>query len=106
MVDYPQKIFTIHFPNKKVYVENTCQNFTDKMKEIKDNRDHQLYILLKTYPNPEIRFGMFTTLGNCFKDKLEVAKEYSKDNYEVLNYNLLPPTRFNLFQSLNKWMFP
>ena len=104
MFDYPQKVFTIHFPNKKVYIENTCQSFSDKMKEIKDNQDHELYILLKTYPNPEIRFEMFTTLGNCFKNKQEVAKEYSKDNYEILNFNLLPRPRFNLFQSLYKWM--
>ena len=104
MVDYPQKIFTIHFPDKKVYVENTCKSFHEKMEEIKDNKDHLLYELLKKYPNPEFRFGVFTNMENCFKDKQEVAKEYSKDNYEILNFNLLPPPSFNLFQSLYKWM--
>ena len=104
MVDYPQKVFTIHFPDKKVYVENTCKSFSDKMEYIKNDKDHLLYELLKKYPNPEIRFGVFTNMGNCFKDKKEVAKEYSKDNYEILNFNLLPPPSFNLFQSLYKWM--
>ena len=30
--------------------------------------------------------------------------KYRKDNYEILNFNLIPPSRFNLFQSLYKWM--
>ena len=42
-----QKIFTIHFPGKKVYIENTCKSLYDKMKDIKDNKDHCLYSLLK-----------------------------------------------------------
>ena len=104
MIDYPQKIFTINFPNKKVYVENTYKSYHVKMAEIKDNKDHSLYQLLKKYPNPEIRFGVYTNMGNCFKDKQEIAKEYSKDNYEILNFNLLPQPSFNLFQSIYKWM--
>ena len=31
MVDYPQKIFSIHFPDKKVYIENTCKYLHYKM---------------------------------------------------------------------------
>ena len=30
--------------------------------------------------------------------------KYSKDNYEILNPKLFPPLRYNLFQSLYKWM--
>ena len=93
MVVNPQKIFTIHFPDKKVYIENTSKSFHDKMEYIKNDKDHLLYSLLKEYPNPEIRF-------ECFQ---EIAKEYSKDFYKILNLNLLPPPRFNLFQSLYKW---
>ena len=55
MVNYPQKIFTIHFPEKKVYIENTCKSLYDKMEEIENNKDHQLFTMLKEYPNPEIR---------------------------------------------------
>ena len=38
-----QKIFTIHFPGKKVYIENTCKSIYDKMEDIKNDKDHNLY---------------------------------------------------------------
>ena len=104
MVNYPQKIFTIHFPDKKVYIENTCKSLHDKMEYIKNDKDHLLYPLLKDYPNPKIRFECFQD-GSCYKNKQEVAMEYSKDCYKILNVNLFPPPRFNLFQSLYKWIF-
>ena len=71
------------------------------MEYIKNDKDHLLYKLLKKYPNPKIRFECFQ-YGSCYKNKKKVAMEYSKDNYEILNLNLIPPTRFNLFQSLYK----
>ena len=88
MANYPQKIFTIHFPEKKVYIENTCKSLYDKMEEIKDNKDHCLYSFLKKYPKyPEIRV-------ECYRDKLcnkkSVANKYIKDNYKILNVNVLP----------------
>lgn len=106
MVDYSQKIFTIHFPGKKVYVENTCQSFTDKMQEIKNDRDKLLEMgdLFNKYPNPEIRYGPVTNIQNTWKVKQKVAMEYQNDGYEILNFNLLPPPRLNLFQSIYKWM--
>ena len=103
MVDYPQKIFTIHFPEKKVYIENTCKSLHDKMEYIKNDKDHLLYPLLKDYPNPEIRFECFQD-GSCYKNKQEVANNYIKDSYKILNVNLLPTPRFNLFQSIYKWI--
>ena len=108
MAHYPQKIFTIHFPDKKVYIENTCKSLHDKMENIKNNKDHYLYSILKDYPNPEIRFECYQNC-DCIKkfcvcNKQEVAKEYIKDSYKILNVNLFPPSRFNLFQSLYKWM--
>ena len=96
MVDYPQKIFTIHFPDKKVYIENTCKSLHDKMEYIKNNKDHLLYSMLQKYPNPEIR--------EEGSSKKEVANKYIKDSYKILNVNLFPPCKFNLFQSLYKWM--
>ena len=51
-----------------------------------------------------IRFECFQD-GSCYKNKKEVAMEYSKDNYEILNFNLIPPPSFNLFQLLYKWIF-
>ena len=95
------KIFTIHFPGKKVYIENTCESLYDKMEEIKSNKDHTLFTMLQEYPNPEIRVEYYK---GKITDKKLVAKEYSKDNYEILNFNLLPPPKFNLFQSIYKWM--
>ena len=105
MLNYQQKIFSIHFPDKKVYIENTCKSLDDKMEYIKNDKDHYLYPLLKEYPNPEIRFECFQDLSCCYKHKKEVAMEYRKDNYEILNLNLITPPRFNLFQSLYKWIF-
>ena len=49
------------------------------MEDIKNNKDHNLYSLLKEYPNPEIRV-------ECYKDgicnKKLVALKYIKDNYK------------------------
>ena len=87
MVDYPQKIFTIHFPEKKVYIENTCKSLYDKMEDIKNDKDHFLYLLLKEYPNPEIRVECCKD-GSC--NKKSVALKYRKDNYKILNVNVLP----------------
>ena len=98
-----QKIFSIHFPEKRVYIENTCKSLHDKMEYIKNDKDHLLYPLLKDYPDPEVRFECFQN-GSCDENKKEVAKEYEKDFYEILNLNLLPKPRFNLFQSLYKWI--
>ena len=116
MTDYPQKIFSIHFPEKRVYIENTCKSLHDKMEYIKNDKDHLLYLLLKDYPDPEVRFECFQD-GSCNKKEVDkdyfkrlncnkkvVAKTYIKDYYNVLNLNLLPPIKYNLFYSLYKWM--
>ena len=57
------------------------------MEDIKDNKDHKLYSLLKEYPNPEIRV-------ECYRGQLctkkSVANKYIRDNYKILNTNVLP----------------
>ena len=98
---YPnQKIFTIHFPDNKVYIEHTFKDLNDKMNDIKNDKDHYLYSLLKEYPNPEI-------VLECYKDescdRKSVALKYRKDNYKILNVNVFPP-KYNLFQSIYKWI--
>ena len=82
MDNYFQKIFSIHFPGKKVYIENTYKSLYDKMEDIKNDKDHKLYSFLKEYPNPEIRV-------ECCNKK-SVALKYRKDNYKILNVNVLP----------------
>ena len=48
MVDFKfQKVFTIHFPEKRVYIEYTFKTLEEKMEEIKKDKDHQLYGILK-----------------------------------------------------------
>ena len=102
-MDYSkQKIFSIHFPDKKVYIENTCKSLYDKMDYIKNDKDHVLYSILKEYPNPEI-------VVECYRDgnydiKKTIVNKYIKDSYKILNVNLFPPSKYNLFQSLYKWM--
>ena len=90
------KIFTIHFPGKRVYIENTCKSLNDKMEEIKNNKDHILYSMLKECPNPEI-------IVECYKDKIcnkkLVASKYKKDNYKILNVNVLP---YNYKRNINE----
>ena len=74
------KIFTIHFPDKRVYIERTCIPIEEKINFIKDNKDHRLYSMFKDYPNPEIRF-------ECVKDEncneISVALKYL--NFKLLN---------------------
>ena len=57
------KIFTIHFPENRVYIEHTSGTLYDKMELIENDRDHILYSMLKEYPNPEIRV-------ECYRDQL------------------------------------
>ena len=82
------KIFTIHFPGKQVYIENTYKSLNDKMEDIKNNKDHNLYLLLKDYPNPDIKVESYRGQHSTIK-KL-VASKYLKDNYKILNSNVLP----------------
>ena len=100
-MDYSkQKIFTIHFPGKRVYIENTCKSLYDKIEYIKNDKDHVLYLLFQEYPNPEIRVECYRD-GTCDRKKL-VALEYEKENFKILNPQLFPSP--SLFQSLYKWM--
>ena len=57
-----QKIFTIHFPESRIYIEHTFDTLEGKIEKIKDDKDHTLYKMLRKYPNPEIRF-------ECYKDE-------------------------------------
>ena len=72
-----KKVFSIHFPEKQVYVESTVYSFDEKIKQIKDNKDHLLYEIYKNFRNPEIR-------EEC-SSKKEVANKYIKDSYKILN---------------------
>ena len=54
-MDDKKKVFSIHFPEKQVYVDRTVYTFDEKIKQIKNNKDHILYTMLQEYPNPEIR---------------------------------------------------
>ena len=91
-----KKVYSIHFPEKQVYVGSTVYTFDEKIKQIKNNKDHSLYEILQKYPNPEIREEGFS--------KKEVVEKYSKDCYKILNVNLFPPPKFSLFQTLYKWI--
>ena len=80
-------IFSIHFPEKRVYIEHTSGTLYDRMELIKNDRDHNLYSMLKEYPNPEIRVDCY---GCKFSDKKLVASKYLKNKYKLLNVNVLP----------------
>ena len=43
-MDNLQKIFTIHFPRRKVYIENTFDTLEGKIEKIKNDKDHKLYL--------------------------------------------------------------
>ena len=76
-----QKVFSIHFPGRKVYVECTFKKLHEKMEEIKKDKDHRLFYILKKYTNPEIRFEGYRYLSS----QKEVVLRYYKDWYEILN---------------------
>ena len=54
-MDDIKKVFSIHFPGKQVYVSSTFKKLEEKLEDIKKDKDHELYEILKKYPNPEIR---------------------------------------------------
>ena len=92
MNDYPQKVFSIHFPEKQVYVVSTHFEINKKMEDIKNDKDNILY----RYFNPLIIEEENT--------KEEVINNYNKESYKLLNFNYTKP-KFNIFQSLYKWIF-
>ena len=51
------------------------------MEEIKKDKDHRLFYILKRYTNPEIRFEGYRYLSS----QKEVVLRYYKDWYEILN---------------------
>ena len=77
-----QQIFTIHFPGGRVYIEHTFKTLEEKMKEIKKDKDHRLFNILKEYPNPEIRFECYR--DQSYNEKL-VASSYKENYYKILN---------------------
>ena len=77
-----QQIFTIHFPGRRVYIEHTFKTLEEKMKEIKEDKDHRLFTMLKEYQNPEIRFECYR--DQSYNEKL-VPLNYRKNYYKILN---------------------
>ena len=47
------KVYSIHFPEKQVYVGSTVYSFDEKIKIIKNDKDPSLYEILQKYPNPK-----------------------------------------------------
>ena len=90
-MDITKKVFSIHFPERKVYVVSTHSEINKKMEDIKNDKDNIIY----RYFNPLIIEEENT--------KEEVINNYTKESYNILNFNYTKP-RFNLFQSLYKWM--
>ena len=73
-----KKVFSIHFPEKQVYIESTFKTLNHKMEEIKKNKDHHLYRFLKKYPNPVIE-------EEGYGDENNVYKSYIKNGYIILS---------------------
>ena len=81
-----QKVFSIRFPGKQVYIECTFKTLKEKMEEIKKDKDHYFYEILKKYPNPEIREEGYRGSNR----EIKVARIYFKDCYKILNIKFLP----------------
>ena len=88
-----KKVFSIRFPERKVYILSTYSEIEEKMEDIKNDKDHVLY----RYLNPIIK-------EEDNNSKKEVTNKYIKDSYKILNVNLFPPPKFSLFQTLYKWI--
>ena len=95
-----QIIFSLIFPDKRVYIENTSKCLIDKVEDIRKDKDHDLYQLLQEYPNPKIVNESMKIKSQDIK-KL-VASKYKEENYKILNPKVFPSP--SLFQSLYKWM--
>ena len=93
-MDKTKKVYSIHFPERKVYIFSTNSEIEEKMENIKNNKDHDLY----RYFNPTIK-------EEDNDNEKEVANKYIKDSYKLLNVNLFPPSKYNLIQTLHKSLF-
>ena len=81
-----KKVSSIHFPKNQVYVNSTCYPLEEKIKQIKDDKDHKLYHVFKVYPNAEIRKEGDT---NSVSVK-EVERRYYEDSYTIIGRNWFP----------------
>ena len=86
-----KKVFSIHFPENKVYIESTSTTIENRIETIKNDKDHDLYRLF----NPKIQEE-----DSVFKK--EVADKYLNNSYKIMNRNVLPP-KTNLFNQYIKW---
>ena len=86
-----KKVFSIHFPENKVYIESTSTTIEERIENIKNDKDHVLY----RFFNPEIR-------EEDSVSKKEVADKYLYKGYRIMNVNVLPP-KTNLFNQYIKW---
>ena len=92
-----KKVFSIHFPEKQVYVNSTCYPLEEKIKLIKNDKDHKLYNVFKVYPNPEIRKEGDT---NSVSVK-EVERRYYEDSYKIIGRNWWLPFSYEKFFFFN-----
>ena len=90
-------VFSIHFPEKQVYVNSTCYPLEKKIEQIKDNKDHKLYKVFKVYPNPEIQKEGDT---NSVSVK-EVERRYYEDSYKIIGRNWWLPFSYEKFFFFN-----
>ena len=81
-----KKVYSIHFPEKHVYVNSTCYALEEKLEIIKKDKDHKLFSILQSYPNPEIR----EEGDDSFDSVREVQRRYYKDWYTVIGRDWLP----------------
>ena len=81
-----KSVFSIHFHGKEVYVGSTFYTFEEKIKRIKNDKDHILYTRLRDVKNPQIKEEGYS---NSISEK-EVARRYINDSYKIININLLP----------------
>ena len=92
-----KKVFSIHFPENQVYVNSTCYPLEEKIKQIKDDKDHKLYDAFRVYPNPEIREEGDT---NSVSVK-EVEKKYYNNSYRIIERNWFLPFSYQKFLFFN-----
>ena len=79
-------VYSLHFPQKQVYVSSTCYPLEEKLEIIKKDKDHELYLILQIYPNPEIR----EEGDNSSVSLKEVEKRYYEDWYTVIGRDWFP----------------
>ena len=84
-------VYVILFPDKRVFIGQTCKSIEEKIEYLKKDLDDKAYYLFKEFPNPQIIFEYkyFESFQDVREEERKLIKKYYNDGYKIYNKNFI-----------------